>query len=204
MTNHTDLSRRLLLWVDEAGDREVASDRQSRYGAYLRYEAHRFSPDSDSGPATDPAEFAGLAFQVACSPVMSPGYVRTHPRVAAVRWRWEACVELELVAPHPPSVRDALASWPGWRTVNLGGDQGWIEPDHPSRPVAFTTVTVRVPIHPAGPVGLPSPAYGGGAAGRLIPDVDVAKLAVAAVCGQVNQHANRLLDALATPGRGWS
>jgi hypothetical protein len=200
MTDHTN--RRLLLWVDEAHDR--AGDGRSRYGAYLRYEARQFSADSDGDPTTDPVEFAGLAFRVACSPVMSPGYVRSHLRVAAVSWQWEACVELKLVAPHSPAVRDALASWPGWRTENRGEAQHWGEPSHPSRPVAFTTVTVRVPIDPAGPVGLPEPAYREGARGVLVPDVDVAKLAVAAVCGQVNQHATTLLGALESPARGWS
>jgi hypothetical protein len=204
MSHHTDLARRLLLWVDETGDQQAASDGRSRFGAYLRYEAHQFSEDSDLGPTTDPAEFAGAVFQVVCPPAMSPGYVRTHPRVTAVRWQWEACVELDLAAPHPPAVRDALASWPGWHTENQGGDRRWFEPYHPSRPVAFTTLTVRVPISAAGPVALPEPTYHSGNRGQLIPDTDLAKLAVAAVCGQVNQHATRLLAALETPARRWS
>src|SRR6266540_4099862 len=44
-------------WVDLAWDRE----------------------DLD-GITTDPGEFAAAAFRVACGPIMSPGYVRWHPR----------------------------------------------------------------------------------------------------------------------------
>src|SRR6266571_3671497 len=70
-------------WVDEDWDRTNASDRVSRYGAYLRSQTELFDPwrEATGGITEDPGEFAIAAFQVACGPIMSPGYVCWHPRV---------------------------------------------------------------------------------------------------------------------------
>src|SRR6266496_1498435 len=70
-------------WVDEEWDRANASDRVSRYGAYLRGHAELFDPshDAPNNVTEDPGEFAIAAFQVACGPIMSPGYVCWHPRI---------------------------------------------------------------------------------------------------------------------------
>src|SRR6266536_3430342 len=69
--------------VDEDWDRTNASDRVSRYGAYLRSHAELFDPwrDAPGGITEDPGEFAIAALQVATGPIMSPGYVRWHARV---------------------------------------------------------------------------------------------------------------------------
>src|SRR6266545_2288908 len=70
-------------WVDEDWDRSNASDRVSRYGAYLRGHSELFDPwrEATGGITQDPGEFAIAALQVACGPIMSPGYVHWHPRV---------------------------------------------------------------------------------------------------------------------------
>src|SRR6266536_6688337 len=72
-------------WVDLAWDRTNASDGVSRYGAYLRGHAEEFQPwygeETPDGITREPGEFAAAAFQVATGPIMSPGYVRWHPRV---------------------------------------------------------------------------------------------------------------------------
>src|SRR6266545_2299896 len=71
-------------WVDLAWDRTNASDRVSRYGAYLRGHAEEFESwhgEDQDGITTDPGEFAAAAFRVACGPIMSPGDVRWHPRI---------------------------------------------------------------------------------------------------------------------------
>ncbi len=70
-------------WVDEDWDRSCASDNVSRYGAYLRSHTELFDPwrEATDGITEDPGEFAIAAFQVACGPIMSPGYVCWHPRV---------------------------------------------------------------------------------------------------------------------------
>ena len=70
-------------WVDEDWDHTNASDRVSRYGAYLRSHTELFDPwrEATDGITEDPGEFAIAALQVACGPIMSPGYVAWHPRV---------------------------------------------------------------------------------------------------------------------------
>src|SRR6266498_6098900 len=65
-------------WVDRDYDRENASDGLSRYGAYLRDAS--FEPWTDHDQAV---EWAVFAWRRATGPVMSPGYVRYHPRVVA-------------------------------------------------------------------------------------------------------------------------
>src|SRR6266536_1297539 len=71
-------------WVDSDWDRTNASDRVSRYGAYLRSHTELFDYSWGEAPGSiteDPGEFAIAALQVATGPIMSPGYVRWHPRV---------------------------------------------------------------------------------------------------------------------------
>src|SRR6266700_136529 len=72
-----------LCWVDENWDLVNASDRVSRYGAYLRGHTELFDPwqDAPGGISRDAGEFAIAALQVATGPIMSPGYLRWHPRV---------------------------------------------------------------------------------------------------------------------------
>src|SRR6266540_365744 len=126
-------------WVDEDWDRSCASDNVSRYGAYLRSHTELFDPwrEATDGITEDPGEFAIAAFQVACGPIMSPGYVCWHPRVldhqvnygddpdptrlicqvtlASLRLRWPLPVTT-LPRPQPPArpgqpnLRDAKAS----------------------------------------------------------------------------------------------
>jgi len=54
--------------VDEDWDRTNASDRVSRYGAYLRSHTELFDPwrEATGGITEDPGEFAIAAFRVAC------------------------------------------------------------------------------------------------------------------------------------------
>src|SRR6266540_539516 len=72
-------------WIDIDWDRSRASDGVSRYGAYLRTHTELFEPwqdeDAHGGVTPDAGEFAVAAFRVATGPIMSPGYVRWHPRV---------------------------------------------------------------------------------------------------------------------------
>jgi hypothetical protein len=63
-------------WVDHDHDRGHASDGISRYGAYLRDAT--FEPWTDHDQAV---EWAAFAWRRATGPVMSPSYVRYHPRV---------------------------------------------------------------------------------------------------------------------------
>src|SRR6266567_4750521 len=106
-------------WVDENWDLVNASDRVSRYGAYLRGHTELFDPwrEAPHGITRDAGEFAIAALQVATGPIMSPGYVRWHPRVLGSPW-W---------------------SW----TTYLGRD--WSEPDDASH-AALARLELRWPI----------------------------------------------------------
>lgn len=67
--------------IDDHQDQSLASDRKSRYGAYLRDKRRLFFHNGpDSPPTADPVEFAVAAWSVATPPIMSPGYVSSHPR----------------------------------------------------------------------------------------------------------------------------
>ena len=119
-------------WVDQDYDRENASNGISRYGAYLRDAA--FEPWTDNDQAVEWAEFA---WRCATGPVMSPGYVRYHPRVLATRlerngWDGSLAADVTLVSPWPRQISTALARglrlggshafWQDWPTEYLGGD----------------------------------------------------------------------------------
>src|SRR5215467_4266023 len=92
-------------WTDRDYDHEYASDGISRYGAYLRDAT--FEPWTDNDQAV---EWAAFAWQRATSPVMSPGYVRYHPRVRAaqlVRSGWDGSLVagVNLVSPGPEEIK---------------------------------------------------------------------------------------------------
>jgi hypothetical protein len=108
-------------WVDRDYDCEHASDGISRYGAYLRDAA--FEPWTDHDQAV---EWAVFAWQSATGPVMSPGYVRYHPRVLEARlersgWDGSLVAAVSLVCSWSEPLKTALT-----RGVRLGGrDAYW-------------------------------------------------------------------------------
>ena len=108
-------------WIDYDYDRENASDGVGRNGAYVR----RSSALAESWDGTwdDPqvrqARFAEAAWATATTPVMSPGFVRRHPRVisAAVQYNtWDVTLTgtVQLITPWPRSLAGSrdLAAWP--------------------------------------------------------------------------------------------
>ena len=160
-------------WIDYDYDRENASDGVSRYSAYVR----RSSALAESWDGTwddaqvRQARFAEAAWATATTPVMSPGFVRRHPRVidATVHFNaWDATLagSVQLVAPWP----HALASsrdwrrdewWQDWPMETLGGAR-WREPDEhelaghsylmASAWLAFPlNATAGLPTAPSGP-----------------------------------------------------
>ena len=95
-------------WVERDYDREQASDGISRYGAYLRDAT--FEPWTDDDQAV---EWAVFAWRRATGPVMSPGYVRYHPRVLAARlersgWDGSLVAGVDLVSCWPEQLKTAL------------------------------------------------------------------------------------------------
>ncbi|MEU4804388.1 hypothetical protein [Actinosynnema sp. NPDC023587] len=179
--------------IDYAHDLDQASDGISRYGAYLARSDLFREWGSAGTPTADPAEFADAAVRTALPPVMSPGYVRTDPRVVTVSTHWDddvvrLSVAVTLVSTPPEPVARVSRSWTTWRR-----DSGrWTEPHDATGPVLLPTLTVRVPI-PADL--LPTPSYRDG-----VPRLDSARHAVAVVVAECNRVASPVLAALALAG----
>jgi hypothetical protein len=147
-------------WVDRDYDREYASDGISRYGAYLR--------DATFEPWTDhdqQVEWAAFAWRRATGPVMSPGYVRYHPRVLAARlersgWDGGLVADVTLVAAwteqlsralvRPVRLVDREAYWHDWPSEYLGGDIACYhepaEADVAARPYLLTTLSLQFTV----------------------------------------------------------
>jgi hypothetical protein len=155
-------------WADRDYDREYASDGISRYGAYLRDVT--FEPWTDNDQAV---EWVAFAWRRATGPVMSPGYVRYHPRVLAAQlersgWDGSLIAGVNLVSPWPEEIKTPLARsvrlgdrdayWQDWPTEYLGGDTvSYYEPseaDVAARPYLLTTVSLQFTVPSA---ALPEP-----------------------------------------------
>lgn len=188
--NHTDR----LLWIDETTDRELASDGVSRYGAYLRQAGHQFL-DWDDRPTADPAEFAARAFEIACTPIMSPPYVVTHPRVTTcIPHRDEDArhaLHVDLAVGMTQRIRLALPpGWRGWQQTRSGM---YFPPWDNDYPAAYATIAVRLPFPPL--ARLPVPAYQHGK-----PHTPTAQYAVRVLVEHANAELGNALTAITTNG----
>jgi hypothetical protein len=187
--------------IDEDYDRNHASN-TSRYGNYLASRSHRFVDDDTEQPTTDPAQFARLAWEISLSPIMSPGYVRAHPRIQSVSTAWDDDdrfgVAVTLAAPLPTPIAAVVAAGTAgqrWRDWDRDWHSDWwFEPYALDRPAAYTTVTVRIPIPRE---CLPTPTY----AANGEPDVDTGKDTVRVLCARLNSHLQPLFAALDNPPR---
>jgi len=116
-------------------------------------------------PQVRQARFAEAAWATATTPVMSPGFVRRHPRVisAAVQVNtWDATLagSVQLVTPWPHALvssrdwqRDVW--WQDWPTETLGGMR-WREPGEHEltrHPYLMASAWLAFPLH--APAGLP-------------------------------------------------
>jgi hypothetical protein len=182
-----------LFRIDDDYDRTYASGSGgSRYGNYLADRTRLFVDDDTEQPTTDPAHFADQAFQISLLPVMSPSYVRTHPRILSVDTAWDDDdrfgVVVAFAAPLPASIALAIVATGGrpWRDWD---PPCWYEPYELDRPAAYTTVTIRMPIPRD---DLPEPAYHRDGA----PEVTTAKAAVRVISARVNSHLQPVFAAL--------
>lgn len=185
--------------TDDRYDRDNASDGRSRYGFYLADRRHLFL-DEDT-PTSQADWFAFSAWETATSPIMSPGYVRTHPRVLGTEPHWDddgrPALTVRLVAPAPLPVSDLLGpnvnTWQRHRDLS-GHVYAWSEPWDNATVSVFTTLTVRVPV----PVDLlPAPRYRSG-----VPATQTAKHAVNVLCTTANPIVTGLCLALDNPRGG--
>jgi hypothetical protein len=180
-------------WVDSDWDRTNASDGVSRYGAYLRGHTELFDyswGEAPGGITQDPGEFAIAALQVATGPIMSPGYVRWHPRVLDYKLSHGEDPEPgRLVC--TVTLATCLPLWlgsPWWSWTERFGDP-WREPDD-ARHAALARLELRWPL----PVAtLPRPHQ----PARLgQPNLRDAKASVLALVAQINQTAGPVLAKL--------
>jgi hypothetical protein len=179
-------------WVDSDWDRTNASDRVSRYGAYLRGHTELFDPwrEATDGITEDPGEFAIAAFQVACGPIMSPGYVCWHPRVLDHTVGYgedpdpgRLVLKVALATFLPVWLGSAWWSW----TTYLGRD--WSEPDD-AKHAALARLELRWPV-PVATLPHPRPPARSG-----YPNLADAKASVRALVGVINQTAGPVLAKL--------
>jgi hypothetical protein len=180
-------------WVDLAWDRTNASDGVSRYGAYLRGHAGEFGSwhgEDLDGITTDPGEFAAAAFRVACGPIMSPGYVRWHPRVLDHQVGYgedpdpgRLVLKVALATFLPLWLGSAWWSW----TTYLGRE--WSEPED-ARHAALARLELRWPV-PVATLPRPRPPARSG-----YPNLRDAKASVRALVAAINQTAGPVLAKL--------
>jgi hypothetical protein len=187
-------------WVDGDYDREYASDGVSRYGAYLRDAA--FEPWTDNDQAV---EWAAFAWRRATGPVMSPGYVRYHPRVLGAQlersgWDGSLVAGVTLVSAWPEQLTSALvravrfgdkeAYWQDWPTEYRGGGTTcYYEPsegDVAARPYLLTTLSLQFTVPSA---ALPQPP---GTSAALL---SAGQQAVAVVVAELNRIVGPVLSA---------
>jgi hypothetical protein len=172
--------------LDDSADRNDAGT--SRYGAYLTHHHHLFR--DDEAPTADPAEFALMAWRVAVSPIMTPSYVRAHPRVQGTDAHWDdegrAALAVHLALP-----ASALATPLAWRGQGWTRDryaERWFDPVDNSKATVLPTLTVRIPL----PLEvLPDPRY------RLgVPITETAKGALRVLCALMNAELSGVLSDL--------
>jgi hypothetical protein len=182
----------LVCFIDADWDREHASDGVSRYGVYMSTHAELFEPwdDQVGGITADLGEFAVAAFRVATGPIMSPGYVRWHPRVLAHQVGYgenrdptRLMVEVTLATALPLRLG---SPWWGWTRGRLLPEQDWLEPDE-DRHAALASLRLRWPLEAA---TLPYPTVAA-LAGQL--NVQEAKASVAALVAAINATAGPVL-----------
>ena len=188
--NRTAEAAGRVCWGDAAWDRAYASDRRSRYGAYLADHAKLFDPfkDAPDGITSDPVEFAIAAFHVATGAIMSPGYLRWHGRVCdhqLGRSEHDGRLLVSVTLASSPPARLPW-SWSGW---DRQLDGSWREPED-RRPVALGRLELRWPVPTE---QLPQPARPR-VAGR--PNLADARRAVAILVHVVNATAGPVLGAL--------
>lgn len=154
-------------WIDYDYDQENASDGVSRFGAYVR-QSSMFAESWDGtwdDAQVRQARFAEAAWATATTPVMSPGFVRRHPRVidATVQVNpWDATLagSVQLVTPWPHALASSrdwqrAERWQDWPTETFGLMR-WREPDeHELTGHAYLMASARLVFPLPALAGLP-------------------------------------------------
>lgn len=174
-------------WIDTEYDRDYADHPGgSRYAAYIRQ--GRFEPYSDDDQAV---ELAVFAWDRATTPVMSPGYVRRHPRILTARlarsdWDGSLIAQVDLLTGQPAQFRNGLPGpgggwWRSWPSEHsfMSDRETWYEPrteELANGAYLLASVSLRFTVPSA---GLPQPHPDGA-------DVETCERAVAIVVRELN------------------
>lgn len=173
----------------------------SRYADYIRNNQDWFA---DCWDRDDPkADFAAMVWRIANGPVMSPGYVRRHPKILRAeleRSDWDgkllACVDL--ITPPPQALRQSSGWgggrwWRDWPAESLIGRENYFEPGGrelrddpyilPSVSLRWAVPDDRVPAPPADRPGLTELQH-------------AAKRCVIALVAELNRTVNPVLSQL--------
>ncbi|MFD8483209.1 hypothetical protein [Kitasatospora sp. NPDC059673] len=188
-----DFTRSTLAIADDVADRRDASDGRSRFGAYLARNAGLLHDDGDPLSAR---EFAFSVWQIATSPVMSPGYVRHRPDLHALALvshgedmdQVAVRIDVPLRHHHLAARTDhRLADWQRdvWATAD--GFTALDQPRPTGRPALLATATVLLPV-PARVLVAPTATTPGHEMTAQ------AKNAVAALVIWTNAHAHLVND----------
>ena len=124
-------------WVEREYDHTNASDGVSRYGAYVRERLDWFR-DAECWEDDGSASFAAVAWRIATGPVMTPGYVRCHPKVIRAQversdWDGSLLASVDLIAPWPHVLRCSRdwrdgKWWRDWPTETLISHEVYFSP----------------------------------------------------------------------------
>jgi hypothetical protein len=145
---------------------------------------------ASDGITREPGEFAAAAFRVATGPIMSPDYVRWHPRVLDYKVSrgdnpepGRLICQVTLATPLPIWVGSPRRSW----TSYLGRD--WCEPDE-DRHAALASLVLRWPL-PVASLPQPRPPERPG-----VPNLHDAMASVSALVAAFNAAAGPVLAKL--------
>jgi hypothetical protein len=141
-----------LFVFNDADDRVLASDGVSRYGAYLRQNAHLFE-GWDGQVTRESSEFAAAAWEVATSPIMGPPYLDwSAERVRSITFSYSEhdtslLVRVEVATPRP-AVLGRLRGFSDWDRGDRWNRGYHVPPNrHLSQgPALLTSAVVVFPI----------------------------------------------------------
>ena len=193
-------------WIDYEYDRQMASDGRSRFAAYARRAAA--TPDwvecwdgTWDDDLVRAVHFASESWRLATTPVMSPGYVRYHPRVRSGRvevnpWDASLVAAVEIIIPQPRQLATARDSgdgsmWWDWQQESRCGEWFYLEPDDEDLSrcrYMLATTKLAFPL----PAGELPPAPDG--PGAWIEDA--AQQAVTVLCAELKRVVDPVLTVL--------
>jgi hypothetical protein len=190
-------------WIDY----EYDSSHANRAGGsrYLDYVAdrHRSFDDCWEWDEVPVARFAATAWRIATGPIMSPGYVRIHPRILGVNlerneWDGGLVASVDLITPAPQAVKSS-SEWGGgkwwrdWPSESLSSREAYYYPggeELAKDPYILPSVSLRFAV-PADRVPTPPPDNP-----TLSELQHAAKHCVIALVAELNQTINPVIEKL--------